>query len=328
MVDGVLVLDAEGHVTLANPRLRELLDSWGPILDRPWFELIRDPEAETALRQALQTRELVVGEFDRAGTSGRILLMHAVGFPADGPRTGTVAVFHDVTETRGIDKVRRDFIANASHELKTPLTAISGFADTLLETEVSADDRGRYLEIIARNAKRMSTLVEDLLTLSKIEGGTSKVELTEVDLDDLVRMMQDDLAKRLEIEQIELAIHSPGSTPWPVDRRAIEQILTNFLDNALKYTEAGGRIDLTLEQKGDELEISVEDTGSGIPPEDQARIFERFYRVDTARSRALGGTGLGLSIVKHLAQSMGGDVKVESTPGKGSRFSFTIPRSS
>jgi two-component system phosphate regulon sensor histidine kinase PhoR len=326
MVDGVLVVGGEGHVILANPRLRELLDFWGPIVERPWFEIIRDPEAETAIREAMASRDLVVAEFNRVGAAGRVLLLHAVGFPADGPRAGTVAVFHDVTEMRRIDQIRRDFIANASHELKTPLTAIRGFADTMIESELSDEDRDRYLEIIARNAKRMSSLVEDLLTLSRIEVGSDEIEWADVEVDDLVRVMLDDLGQRLEVEGVEVNLHSSGSAMWRTDRRAVEQVLTNLLDNALKYTDAGGHIDLTIEVKGNELAISIKDSGRGIPVEDQARIFERFYRVDAARSRAIGGTGLGLSIVKHLVQAMGGKVRVESNPGEGSCFSFTLPR--
>jgi two-component system phosphate regulon sensor histidine kinase PhoR len=328
MVDGVLVFDSEGHVTLANPRLRELLDLWGPIEGRPWFELIRDPRAEAALREATGTRDLVVREFERSAGGGRVLLLHAVGFPADGPRAGTVAVFRDVSEMRRLDQVRRDFIANASHELKTPLTAIGGFAETLLQNDLGNEDRHRYVEIIARNARRMSNLVDDLLTLSKIEAGSARTEGSDVDVDDLARGLLDDLAQRLEVENIEVKLHSSASAVARADRRAVEQILSNLLDDALKYTDARGRIDFEIETKDDELVISIEDTGHGIPPEDQSRIFERFYRVDAARSRALGGTGLGLSIVKHLVQSMGGEVRVESVPGKGSRFSFTLPRAS
>ena len=143
MVEGVLVLDADGRVSLANPRLRELLDLWGPIENRPWFELIRDPQAESAMREAMDERKQVVSELTRGAGDGRVLLLHAVGFPAEGPRAGTVAVFHDVTEMRQLDNVRRDFIANASHELKTPLTAISGFADTLLENDLSNEEKRR-----------------------------------------------------------------------------------------------------------------------------------------------------------------------------------------
>ncbi len=327
MVDGVLVLDEAGHVTLANPRLRELLDLSGPIEGQPWFELIHNSQAEEALREATATRELVAREFEYSNDSSRALLLHAVGFPADGPRVGTVVVLHDVTEMRRLDRVRSDFIANASHELKTPLTAIGGFADTLAQSELAAEDQDRYIEIIARNARRMSNLVEDLLALSRIESGNARLKRERVDLEEVARMLLDDLAERCEANGIEARLQAAGSTEACADRSAVEQVLTNLLDNALKYTDSPGRIDVVIEAKDDELEVSIQDTGRGIPPEDQARIFERFYRVDTARSRALGGTGLGLSIVKHLVQSMGGVVGLESAPGKGSRFSFTLPHS-
>jgi two-component system phosphate regulon sensor histidine kinase PhoR len=307
--------------------LRELLNLWGPIQDRPWFELIRDPRAERAMREAMDERKLVVCEFAEEDGEGRVLLLHVVGFPAEGPRAGTVAVFHDVTEMRRLDDVRRDFIANASHELKTPLTAISGFADTLLEGDLSDEEERRCVEIIARNAQRMTNLVEDLLTLSRIEGRKAKLETSEVDVHDLARVMLDDLAQRSKAKSIETSLHTSGDPRARADRRAVEQVLTNLLDNCLKYTGVGGEIDITIEAGEESLRVSVADTGPGIPEEDQSRIFERFYRVDTARSRALGGTGLGLSIVKHLVQSMGGEVTVESQQGKGACFAFTLPRS-
>ncbi|MBW1884742.1 MAG: HAMP domain-containing protein, partial [Deltaproteobacteria bacterium] len=250
MVDGVLVLDAQGHVTLANPRLRELLNLWAPLEGRPWFELIRDPEAEVALREATETRELVVRELEGFDRAGRVLLLHAVGFPAEGPRAGTVAVLHDVSEMRRLDHVRRDFIANASHELKTPLTAIGGFAETLMQSDLPESDRDRYAEIIKRNVQRMSNLVDDLLTLSEIEGGSAKIERSDVDLDDLARVILGDLTERCEVEGIDVKLHSSGSAVARADRRAVEQVLTNLLDNALKYTDAGGHIDLTIEAQG------------------------------------------------------------------------------
>ena len=327
MVEGVLVLDERGRVALANPRLRELLGIWGPLEGRPWFELIRNPQAVDALRKALEGTELVAAQLDGVGSEGRVLLLHAVGFPDEGPRAGTVAVVHDLTAMHRLDRVRRDFIANASHELKTPLTAIRGFADTLLSKQASPEEAERYVGVISRNAERMNSLVDDLLTLSRIESGASKLEQVAVNLEDVAKSLLGDLTQRLEAASIEATVSAEGELVALADKRSVEQILTNLLDNALKYTDPGGRVDICIDaEPSSMLRVSVEDSGHGISEADRARIFERFYRVDAARSRALGGTGLGLSIVKHLVQAMGGEIAVESELGRGSCFRFTLPR--
>jgi two-component system phosphate regulon sensor histidine kinase PhoR len=254
-----------------------------------------------------------------------------VALPGDGLRAGTVAVVHDLTAIRHLDKVRQDFIANASHELKTPLTAIRGFAETLLSGGASEEELERYLAVISRNAERMNSLVEDLLSLSRIESGTSKLEPTAVDLHDLAKIALEDLAQRLEAASIEASVVADAGSIALADKRSVEQVLGNLLDNAVKYTDAGGRIAIRIEAAPNGsakhmLRLSVEDSGPGISQSECSRIFERFYRIDAARSRALGGTGLGLSIVKHLVQAMGGEIYVESEPGQGSRFRFTLPR--
>jgi len=326
MVEGVMVLDAEGRIALANPRLRELLDLWGPLENRPWFEVIRQPDSAAAVEEALASRELITREVEGGSSVERILQLNAVGFPAEGPRAGTVLVLHDVTEMRQLDSVRRDFIANASHELRTPLAAIQGFAETLSGGEIGDSDRERYTQTILRNAHRMSSLVEDLLALSRTESGSHQLEITRVDVADTIRVLLGDQAPRLEAASILASVDVRGPAFARADQQAVEQVLTNLLDNAVKYTPAEGRIELTVEEAGPLLRVDVRDTGIGIPPEDRARIFERFYRVDAARSRALGGTGLGLAIVKHLVQSMGGEISVESEAGSGSCFSFTLPR--
>lgn len=331
MVEGVLVLDEHGRVALANPRLRELFGLWGAVEGRPCFELIRIPQAVDALQRALEGSALVAVELEGVGVEDRVLQLHAVGFPAEGPRAGTVAVVHDLSAMRHLDKVRRDFVANASHELKTPLTAIRGFAETLLSSRVSEEELERYLLVISRNAERMNNLVEDLLTLSRIESGTSKLEPNALYPYDLARILIDEHSQRLDAASIEASVIGEPNLIALADKRSVEQVLANLLDNALKYTNPGGSIAIRLEAAANGssksmLRVSVEDSGQGISESDRARIFERFYRVDAARSRALGGTGLGLSIVKHLVQAMGGEVHVESEPGRGSRFSFTLPR--
>ncbi len=255
----------------------------------------------------------------------RVLLMHASGFPENGPRAGTVAVFHDVTELRRVDEVRRDFIANASHELRTPLTSIRGFADTLSNSQIPPEDLSQYLDVIVRNAQRMSDLIDDLLTLSRVESGETELQLGPVNLRRVVDTVIADFGPRFREAAIEASVGGEDVPNCLCDRDALEQVISNLLSNAARYSNPGSRVEVVLERKGDAVEVRVSDTGIGIPSEDLERIFERFYRVDAARSRALGSTGLGLSIVKHLVRAMGSDIQVESELGKGTTFSFRLP---
>jgi len=325
MVEGVIVIDRAGRVVIANPRAQEMLSVWGDYEGRPVPEVIRSLEVDEALREAASSDGIVVREMEVQTEKKRTLLMHAAGFPEANPRTGTVAVFHDVSELRRVDAVRRDFIANASHELRTPLTSIQGFADTLANTDVDPEQRSKYLDVIVRNARRMSSLVDDLLTLSRIENGSSALDRTNLDVLRVVETIIADFRPRFEEASIEVELHASPVPLCRTDRGALEQILSNLLSNAVRYSNPDSRVDVYLDERDGQIEIRVEDTGIGIPAEDLERIFERFYRVDAARSRALGSTGLGLSIVKHLLRALDGDLHVESEPGKGSCFSFTLP---
>ncbi|HEB90084.1 MAG TPA: HAMP domain-containing histidine kinase [Deltaproteobacteria bacterium] len=324
MVEGVIAVDEAGRIVLANPRAREMLSIWGRFSGRTLPEVIRFPEIDEAFR-SVASEGIVVREIEVSAEKKRILLMHASGFPKHGPRAGTVAVFHDVTELRRVDAIRRDFVANASHELRTPLTAILGFAETLGHAADGEEDLSKHLDIIVRNAQRMSSLIDDLLTLSRIESGLSSLEIRAVDPARLVETIVGDFAPRFEQAGIGLHVHLAKTSPCLADHRAVEQILSNLLSNAARYSNPGSRVDVSLEEIEGFIEVSVEDTGIGIPSQDLERIFERFYRVDAARSRALGSTGLGLSIVKHLVNAMGGSVRVESEVGRGSRFVFRLP---
>ncbi|MBW1882273.1 MAG: PAS domain-containing protein, partial [Deltaproteobacteria bacterium] len=312
MVEGVLVVDREGKVLLANPRAQEMLAVWGEFEGRLVPEVIRSPEVDQALQDAASSDGTVVREMEVQAEKKRVLLMHASGFPEADPRAGTVAVFHDVSELRRVDAVRRDFIANASHELRTPLTAIQGFADTLASSEVGPEQHAKYLDVIVRNARRMSSLIDDLLTLSRIESGTSPLEVGPVDLVRVTEALIADFGPRFQEAGIEIELHAGQISPCRADRGALEQILSNLLSNAARYSNPGSRVDIFLDQRDGHVEVRVVDTGIGIPAQDLERIFERFYRVDAARSRAVGSTGLGLSIVKHLVRAMDGEIDVES----------------
>jgi len=324
MVEGVLVLDAKGRIVLANRRLRELFGAWGALEGRRTLEVIRRPEVEDGLLRAAEVGEPVTHEI-RLDDPPRFVEMHAVRFPATGTLQGTAAVFHDQTEVRRLETVRKEFVANVSHELKTPLTAIRGFAETL-QTPLDEAQRAKYLGIILRHAQRLASLIDDLLELSRIEGRREPVRLVELHLGEVVRAVLADMGPRFEAHDQRAERVQEGDDRALADRRGVEQVLLNLLENAAKYSDPGTPIEVRVHPEGAWVQVDVCDEGMGIPDADQARIFERFYRVDKARSRDLGGTGLGLAIVKHLVQAMHGEVFLASCEGEGSRFSFRLPR--
>jgi len=330
MVEGVLVVDPDQRILLGNQHLRDFFGVASDLRGRTALEAIRHAELAEVLKAAENSDEPVSRAIEVAHPVHRTLRVHAVRLPPGGAaRAGTVAVLHDVTELMQLEKMRREFVANASHELRTPLAAIRGFAETLLGSPVLSDaDRRAYLEVIDRHARRLSAIVGDLLELSKIESRETSVERVAIDTVKLAETLLHDWRPRLEEKQLSATLTSerPGIA-W-ADPQACEQILSNLLDNAIKYTEPGGSIALRIGGDDRSVRIDVADTGMGIPERDLGRIFERFYRVDQARSRSQGGTGLGLAIVKHLVQSLGGEIQVESQLGRGSTFSFTLPRQS
>jgi two-component system phosphate regulon sensor histidine kinase PhoR len=326
MVEGVLVVNAAGRIVLGNPRLREMLGVWGEVAGRAPLEVIRHAGVDDALRAAATTSDVVAREIQLGGGEGRSIRLHAVAFPQSGPRLGTVAVFHDMTELRRLEAVRRDFVANVSHELKTPLTAIRGFAETLLSVDVPLEDARKYLGVILRHAERLGNLIDDLLDLSRIESRKLPMKPIEVEVGRVAAAVIGGMELELRAKSLTVKLVEGGTPPAWADRRAVEQILTNLLDNAAKYSSPGGHIEVQIEAEYDHVRIEVRDDGIGIPKEDLPRIFERFYRVEKARSRDLGGTGLGLAIVKHLVQAMGGEIYVESELGRGSCFSILLPR--
>jgi two-component system phosphate regulon sensor histidine kinase PhoR len=327
MVEGVLVIDAKGIVLVANSRFREFYRVDSEIAGRPLLEAVRDPELDELLRH-VSTADAIVSSTFTLGDPARTLRVQAVRFPrGDEPRAGSVAVFHDISELERLEEVRRDFVANASHELRTPLTAIQGFAETLLGTELSEEKRRSYLEIIDRHARRLGEIVRDLLALSTAETGKWRVEPRPIDAAEIARAVIRSLEPRSVEGELSVRCEVEGDSSVFADPRILEQILTNLLDNAIKYTEPGGEVEVKITESRDRTRISVSDTGIGIPAEDRARIFERFYRVDKARSRRAGGTGLGLSIVRHLVQRLGGEVSVVSQVGEGTTFSFSVAKS-
>ncbi|HEU4427373.1 MAG TPA: ATP-binding protein [Myxococcota bacterium] len=322
MVEGVLVTATDGGVQLANTRLRELFDAWGEVAGRRVLEVVRRADVAEALERAAGSKEPVAIEIALANDG--LLEMHARRFPERGEMQGVVAVFHDVSEIRRLENHRRDFVANVSHELRTPLTAIQGFAETLRDESLDADRRRQFVDVISRNAERLRALIEDLLELSRIEGRTLPLALEPVDTAAVTTSLLRDLRPRLDARSLEASLRG-AARPVLADRRALEQVLQNLLDNAVKYTEPGGRIEVRLANGEGKVRVEVADTGIGIPDRDRSRVFERFYRVEKARSRDLGGTGLGLAIVKHLVQAMDGEVFLSSREGEGTTFTVVLP---
>jgi two-component system phosphate regulon sensor histidine kinase PhoR len=322
MVEGVIVLGPGGRVQLANARARELFDAWGELSGRSALEATRRTEIADALARAAQSSgalavEIALGE-------SRVLEMHARRFPERGELQGVVAVFHDVSEIRRLESHRRDFVANVSHELRTPLASIQGFVETLHDDSLEPAQRKQYLDVVARNADRLRALIEDLLELSRIEGRTQPLALEPVDAAAIASSLLRDMRPRVEARG--LSFSTSGAAPAALaDARALEQVLQNLLDNALKYTEPGGQIAVRVAGTNGRVRIEVADSGIGIPDADRTRVFERFYRVDKARSRDLGGTGLGLAIVKHLVQAMDGEVFLESREGEGTSVAVVLP---
>jgi two-component system phosphate regulon sensor histidine kinase PhoR len=320
MQEAVIAVAEDGRVLWANQRMERLLPS-GIRLGEPLVQSARDPEILLAVQTALEGRDIVVARAAKI-FSGRIFDLTAAPMPGG----GAVAVMHDQTEIERVEKTRRDFIANVSHELRTPLTSIQGYAETVLESERLSDTTREFVEIIRKNAMRMARLTEDLLVLARVESGEQNFQLEPATaqelLDEAVKTFQDIAASR----GIELAIMNTSSSGVSVDRDAIHQVFGNLIDNAMKYGQEGHKILIGACDAEDGVQFFVRDFGAGISSEHLPRLFERFYRVDKARSRESGGTGLGLAIAKHVVRAHGGAIKAESELNHGSTFYFTLPR--
>ncbi|HXU71862.1 MAG TPA: ATP-binding protein [Polyangia bacterium] len=314
---------ASGGLTIAvaNPAFARLVGLGSDAEGRSIRDAVRVPAVGDAIENALATRSAVSRDVQLAGRA----LVATVDPLGGADARQAVVVLIDVTEPKRLERLRREFVANASHELRTPVAAIVGVAETLAAG--AADDpqaRGSFLEILMRHAQRLSRLTADLLDIARLEAGYKpRVEVVEIEraVDGVLGTLQ----VKAEPKNITLEKKTPMGERVSAERAAVEQIITNLVDNAIKYTPAGGRVSVRAESRGGRVRVIVEDTGPGIPKEHHARLFERFYRVDDARSRDLGGTGLGLAIVKHLALANGGDVSVESEVGNGARFIIALP---
>jgi two-component system, OmpR family, phosphate regulon sensor histidine kinase PhoR len=320
MQEAVIAVSEDGRVLWANQRMERLLPS-GIRLGEPLVQSARDPEILRAVQSALDTRDITVARAAKI-FSGRIFDVTAAPMPGG----GVVAVMHDQTDVERVEKTRRDFIANVSHELRTPLTSIQGYAETVLDNESLTDSTREFLEIIRKNALRMSRLTEDLLVLARVESGERGFDLQSATPQELLEEAVQTFQEIADSRGIELAVMNTATSTVLVDRDAIHQVFGNLIDNAMKYGEGGRKILVGACETKEGVQFYVRDFGAGIPSEHLPRLFERFYRVDKARSRESGGTGLGLAIAKHVVRAHGGTIKAESELNHGSTFYFTMPR--
>ncbi|MGO9405634.1 MAG: ATP-binding protein [Terriglobales bacterium] len=322
MQDAVIAVDVDGRVQWANRGMNRLLLR-APRLNAPLIDSVRDPDFLAAIQGAARD-QVVTSARSNTIASGRTFDVTAAPMPGG----GAVAVLRDLTETERMEKSRRDFIANVSHELRTPLTSIQGYTETLLDGPLADNHVREFLEIIRKNSARMSRLTEDLLRLARVESGEQRFDMQRVSPEEL---LQDALESFREVARsygVELAIeNSAPAANVNADREAMHQIFSNLIENALKYAAAGKKVILGARATETGVEFYVQDFGSGISSEHLPRLFERFYRVDKARSRESGGTGLGLAIAKHIVLAHGGTIRAESELNHGSSFLFTLPAS-
>jgi two-component system, OmpR family, phosphate regulon sensor histidine kinase PhoR len=327
MVEGVAVVSGAERLVFSNQSFAEILGlDLPPKSGSALVEIVRQTDLIEAVRKVLAGEARVESEIV-TGTLRQRFFAATVGAVRAGETYGAVVVLHDITELRRLERVRRDFVANVSHEFRTPLTAIQGFAETLLAGAMDdPQNRERFLEIIVEHSRRLARLTEDLLKLSKMDADRLELEIRRVNVAQLIESCIETAQHRAIEKEIAISVKPASGVPDIAgDRRRLAEVLQNLIDNALQYTLSRGEIVVSTEARNGEVVFTVADTGIGIPKADQSRIFERFYRVDAARSRELGGTGLGLSIAKHIVEVHGGRIWVDSEVGRGSQFHFTVP---
>jgi two-component system phosphate regulon sensor histidine kinase PhoR len=328
MIEGVLLLDEGGRIRIANRAFHELFETNADLRGKTPLEALRRHEISDLLERLGGESSVLDYEMKLPGLNERWLQINAaVIHGGDDRRLGAILVFHDLTRLKQLERTREEFVANVSHELRTPLSLIKGYAETLLDgARNDPEVTERFLKIIERNTQRLDLLIQDLLAISAFESGRIKLNLQPVNVHQLAEKVLGDLKTRAGTKNVKLVNCVPDLTVT-ADENRLEQVLANLVDNAIKYGREQGVVSIGGQKTDvDQIEIFVQDDGPGIPPESLDRVFERFYRVDKARSREQGGTGLGLSIVKHIVQNHGGKVWVKSELGKGAAFFFTLPK--
>ncbi len=335
MAEGVIAIDSRRRLLFANKSADYLFGLGPQAVGRLIPELIRSPQFQEAVDSTLAGPDTYRGEIVLPSREvmprsiPRVLAVHGSMLPGSVP-SGAVLVFHDVTELRRLERMRQDFVANVSHELKTPLASIKAYTETLLDWALHDENVNvRFLNRIEEQADRLNQLILDLLSLARLESGHEVFQHGPLAVSAVVETCIETHRGRAEAKELDLRLELgpiDESTLVVADEEAVHQILDNLIDNAIKYTPEGGWVRVACQLSDEAVEIEVADSGIGIPRDDLPRVFERFYRVDKARSREMGGTGLGLSIVKHLIQSIGGQITVDSRVGEGTRFHVQLPR--
>ena len=321
MSEGFLLLDAKGRVLSYNTGVLRLLGAAAPAEEASVLTLDRSDVFQQLVEQVLDGRRSQV----RMERAGRILQLLGDPVLRDGETAGAVLVLLDVTEREQAEQMRREFTANVSHELKTPLTSISGMAEIMKDGLVKQEDVRGFAADIYQESQRLIRLVEDILHLSRLDEGGGGLERQEIDLLDLARTVEDRLQSTAKQHQVELELTGDHAAVQGLPS-VVEEMVYNLCDNAIKYNRPGGKASVQVEDGADAVTVTVSDTGIGIPPEDRERVFERFYRVDKSHSKAIGGTGLGLSIVKHGAALHNAQVELDSAPGKGTTVRLRFPK--
>lgn len=327
MLEGLLLLDRSRKIYLANRAFKNLFGIKTELRGKTVMEVLRLHELAELVERAESEKQVFDYELKVPELNERWLQVNAAVISnSAGEREGTILVFHDLTRLKQLERTREEFVANVSHELRTPLSLIKGYVETLLDgARNNPDVAEHFLRIVARNAERLDLLIQDLLTISALESGQVQLQLQSVSLRTVADRVFADLKSRANSRNVVLKSELPDLTAY-ADENRLEQVLANLVDNAIKYGRSQGNVIVGGKSlDGGKIEVFVKDDGPGIPAESLDRIFERFYRVDKARSREQGGTGLGLSIVKHIVQNHGGEVWAKSEPGKGATFFFTLP---
>lgn len=329
MVEGVLLLDEKGRIEHVNPALVRLFSLPPDTRGRPLADAIPLPQLAELARRTVQQGRIIEHELDLPGENARVLQVNSVALrDSERLHAGVLLVFHDLTQYKRLEDQRREFVANVSHELRTPLSLIKGYTETLLAgAHLDPVHCTRFLQVIDKHADRLTFLIEDLLTISRLESGQVLMNLQPTNLKGIAGQVIEDLRARAAERGATVRNEVPEALRVHGDGDRLQQVFANLVDNAIKYGRPGGKVVVGARSLHEDLvEAWVADDGQGIPPEARERVFERFYRVDKGRSREQGGTGLGLSIVKHIVQGHGGEVRVESEVGRGTCFYFTLPR--
>jgi two-component system phosphate regulon sensor histidine kinase PhoR len=324
MIEGVIVVDPQGRLQLVNDAARRMLKLDDLALGRHYVETIRHPAIAELVGAALAGKASEGLQLSPPRDPSRTIMARAAPAGAAGPR-GAVLVLHDITELRRADQIRRDFVANVSHELRTPLTAIRGYVEALSEGDANAEESRRFLDIIARHTQRMERLVKDLLRLARLDAGQETLDITECDTRKLVQGVVADLSSTLDERGQKVEVDIDAAATLNADPAKLHDVLRNLIINASTYSPEHTTIRVNASPADSHVSLSVSDEGPGIPDEDLARVFERFYRVDKSRVRDPGGTGLGLAIVKHLVELHGGEVRAENRPEGGTRVTLILP---